>query len=102
MPGWGSPEVTVGLVAAAGGLLRLPQRVGVGRAALLPLTGTPVTGEEAHRIGLVDLLAEPGTSLEVALAVAETIGKKAPLALAATKRVIVGGFGRSAEDFWAW
>lgn len=82
--------------------MRLPRRVGVGRSALLALTGVPISGEEAHRIGLVDVLTEPGAALAESLVLAETIGKNAPLALAATKAVVVGGFGRSVEDFWGW
>ena len=98
----GIPEVRVGLMAGAGGLLRLPRRVGVGQAALLALTGAPVSGEEGHRMGLVDRLVEPGQALAEALVLAETIGANAPLALAATKAVVTGGFGKSADEFWDW
>src|SRR2546421_6036757 len=55
----GIPEVGVGLFAGAGALLRLPRRVGLGQAALLALTGKPISGEEGHRIGLLDRLARP-------------------------------------------
>lgn len=98
----GLPEVKVGLMAGAGGLLRLPQRVGVGQAAMLALTGAAVSGEEGYRIGLVDRLAEPGHALAEALELAAVIGRNAPLAVAASKAAVFGGFGRSAEEFWAW
>lgn len=98
----GIPEVGVGLFAGAGALLRLPRRVGVGQAMLLALTGQPVNGVEGHRIGLVDRLTEPGEAMSEAMSLAEVIGKNAPLALAASKEVIVGGFTRPDEDFWAW
>lgn len=98
----GLPEVRVGLMAGAGGLHRLPQRVGVGQATLLALTGAPISGEEAHRIGLVDRLTEPGQALTEALALAEVIGANAPLALAASKAVVRDGFGRTTDVFWDW
>src|SRR5687767_1516385 len=56
----GVPEVKRSLVAAGGALLRLPQRVGVGNANWLVLTGEAIDGERAHAMGLVDQLAEPG------------------------------------------
>jgi enoyl-CoA hydratase len=98
----GIPEVGVGLFAGAGALLRLPRRVGQGQAALLALTGKPISGEEGHRIGLVDRLAEPGTALDEALALASTIAANAPLALAASKAVLVGGFTKPDAEFWEW
>ena len=98
----GIPEVGVGLFAGAGALLRLPRRVGLGQASLLALTGKPVSGEEGHRIGLVDRLADPGGALTEALALAETIAANAPLALAASKAVLVDGFTKPDAEFWQW
>ena len=98
----GIPEVGVGLFAGAGALLRLPRRVGLGQAALLALTGKPISGEEGHRIGLVDRLADAGGALDEALALAETIAANAPLALAASKAVLVDGFTKPDADFWEW
>jgi enoyl-CoA hydratase len=98
----GIPEVGVGLFAGAGALLRLPRRVGQGQAALLALTGKPISGEEGHRIGLVDRLVEPGGALTEALSLAETIAANAPLALAASKAVLVDGFTKPDTEFWQW
>jgi len=98
----GIPEVGVGLFAGAGALLRLPRRVGQGQAALLALTGKPISGEEGHKIGLVDRVVEPGTALDEALALAQTIATNAPLALAASKAVLVGGFTKPDAEFWEW
>ena len=84
----GIPEVGVGLFAGAGALLRLPRRVGLGQAALLALTGKPISGEEGHRIGLVDRLVDPGGALTEALALAETIAANAPLSVRAAKATV--------------
>lgn len=98
----GIPEVTVGLFAAAGALLRLPRRVGLGAATMMALTGRPVDAAEAHRMGLVDRLAGPGEALNVALELAGVIAGNAPLAVRASKQVVVGGFTLDEADFWEW
>lgn len=84
----GLPEVTRGLVAVGGGLLRLPDRVGTSRALLLALTGEPVSGERAVGMGLVDVLAEAGQACRDALALAARVARNAPLALAATRTIV--------------
>jgi enoyl-CoA hydratase len=98
----GIPEVGVGLFAGAGALLRLPRRVGMGQAQLLALTGKPISGEEGGRIGLVDKVVAPGTAVDEAVALAEIIGANAPLALAASKAVLNGGFSQGDAEFWEW
>jgi enoyl-CoA hydratase len=85
---FGIPEVKRGLVAAAGGLLRLPRRVPYHLAMEMALTGEPVTAERAEAAGLVARLVEPGQALAAALELAESIVSNAPLALAASKRII--------------
>jgi len=86
---FGIPEVKRGLVAGAGGLIRLPRRVPAGIAMELALTGDPLTAAEAHRLGLVNRLAEPGEALPGALELAGRIAANAPLAVATSKEVII-------------
>ena len=57
---WGFPEVTLGIIPSAGGLTRLPRLVGWGIAAEMLMTGRRIGADEAHRIGLVNRLAEDG------------------------------------------
>ena len=97
---FGIPEVKRGLVAAGGGLLRLPARIPYQIAMELALTGDPLPAERAHELGLVNVLAEPGHALEAAIELAERITVNGPLAVAATKRVIVESRSWSPEDQW--
>jgi enoyl-CoA hydratase/carnithine racemase len=83
----GLPEVKRGLVAAAGGVLRLPRRIPRGVAMELILTGEPVTAERALELGLVNRLAEDGQALSVARELAAAIAVNAPLAVRAAKRI---------------
>jgi enoyl-CoA hydratase len=98
----GIPEVGVGLFAGAGALWRLPRRVGVGQANLMALTAQPVNAEEGHRIGLVDRVVEPGEALAAAQEIAAAIARNAPLAVAASKRIIDESFTKSSDEFWSW
>jgi enoyl-CoA hydratase len=85
----GIPEVKRGLVAAGGALLRLPQRIPYHLAMELALTGDPILAERAHAIGLVNRVVEPGETVAAALDLAATIAANGPLALAASKRILV-------------
>jgi enoyl-CoA hydratase len=84
----GIPEVKRSLVAAGGALLRLPRALPRNIAMEMALTGEPIDAERAHNLGLVNRLAAPGTALETALELAETIAQNGPLALAASKRIL--------------
>lgn len=97
---FGIPEVKRGLVAAGGGLLRLPQRIPPAIAMELALTGDQLPAERAKELGLVNVIAEPGKVLDAAIALAEKITANGPMAVAATKRIIVESRDWSTEDMW--
>jgi enoyl-CoA hydratase len=97
----GIPEVKRSLVAAGGGLLRLPRVLPRNVAMELALTGDPIDAERGYELGLVNRLAEPGRALEAALELAETIAANGPLALAATKRILVESVGWPDSEFFA-
>ena len=84
----GIPEVKRSLVAAGGGLLRLPRMLPRNVAYEMALTGDPITAERGHQFGLVNRLTEPGETLESALTLAGAIGANGPLALKASKRIL--------------
>ncbi|MET8430434.1 crotonase/enoyl-CoA hydratase family protein [Nocardia sp. NPDC004860] len=95
---FGIPEVKRGLVAAAGGLLRLPKTLPYQLAMEIALTGDPLTAETAHRHGVVNVLTEPGHALEGARRLAERIAANAPLAVRATKEIVGHAVGWNAQD----
>lgn len=97
---FGIPEVKRGLVAGGGGLLRLPQRIPSAIAMELALTGDNLPAERAHTLGLVNVLAEPGKALDEAITLAEKIAANGPLAVAATKRIIVESRGWSPQNMF--
>jgi enoyl-CoA hydratase len=98
---FGIPEVKRGLVAGGGGLLRLPQRIPPAIAMELALTGEAFTAERAHALGMVNVLAEPGGALAAAIELAERITANGPLAVAATKRIIVESRGWTPDTMFA-
>jgi enoyl-CoA hydratase len=99
---FGIPEVKRGLVAAAGGLLRLPKTLPYQLAMEIALTGDPLTAEQAHRHGVVNLVTEPGEALAGARRLAGRIAANAPLAVRATKEIVGRAAGwNDPDDFLA-
>lgn len=85
---FGLPEVKRGLVAAGGGLLRLPERVPYHVAVEWALTGELVSARAAHEVSLVNRLTPPGQARATALKLARAIAGNGPLAVRATKEII--------------
>jgi enoyl-CoA hydratase len=98
---FGLPEVKRGLVAAGGGLLRLPGRVSHHRAMEIALIGDRFTAADAHRFGMVNRLVADGAALGTARELASRIAANGPLAVAATKRVLTAGWAADAAGFAA-
>ncbi len=97
----GIREVKVGLFAAAGGVFRLPNRVGFAKAMEMALTGEPITAEEAMEAGMLSELTEPGGALDAAVAWAERIAENAPLAVAASKTLVrAASQGIDEDSLW--
>ena len=96
----GIPEVKRSLVAAGGALLRLPRRMPYHVAMELALTGEPITAERAAEYGLVNRVTEPGEAVAGARELAATIAANGPLALAASKRILVEAPGWAEDELW--
>lgn len=85
---FGLPEAKRGLVASAGGLMRLPRRIPYHLAMEFALTGDMLDAERAHALGLVNRLVEPGQALAGALQLGESVAANGPLAVATSKRIV--------------
>ena len=93
----GQPEILLGIIPGWGGTQRLPRLVGRGRALELLLSGDQVDAERALSLGLVNRLADPENLHREAQALAEQLGQRAPLAVAAIKRAVSDGLDRPLE-----
>jgi enoyl-CoA hydratase len=98
---FGLPEVSRGLAAAAGGLLRLPRRIPYHLAMEIALTGGHFPAARLAEAGLVNRLVPAGQALEAAREFAAQVARNAPLALAASKRVVVESADWPASEAFA-
>ncbi len=101
---FGLPEVRRGLMAAAGGLIRLPEQLPRKVAMHLILTGEPMDAETALRWGLVNEVVPDRMVLDAAIDLAEVVAANAPLSVQASKRIALGLYANSdlAHEREAW
>jgi crotonobetainyl-CoA hydratase len=85
---FGIPEVKRGLMAGAGGMVRLPKRIPRAIALELALTGDPIDAQRAFTLGLVNRVVPRAKLMEESIALAQTIADNAPLAVRASLRVM--------------
>jgi enoyl-CoA hydratase len=97
---FGLPEVKRSLLAAAGGLFRLPRTVGPKVAMEAILTGDPISAERAYQLGMVNHLVEPGEALNAARAVAARIVVNAPIAVWESRRVALSALTTDDDTLW--
>ncbi|MEM0954251.1 MAG: crotonase/enoyl-CoA hydratase family protein [Pseudomonadota bacterium] len=86
---FGIPETKRGLAAAAGGLVKLPRQIPSRVAMELALTGDFISAQRAYELGLINQVVDAGTALDGAKALATKIAANGPLAVAASKQVIL-------------
>jgi len=84
----GLPEVRLGVMPGSGGTQRLPRVVGPAKAKEMILMGEILTAAEAADIGLVNRITPAGLAMETAMAIAETIASRGPLAVREAKHAI--------------
>ena len=85
---FGLPEVRVGLIAGAGGVAHLPNRIPVALAREILLLGAPVDAKRAFETGLINRIVDADDVLPNAIVMAQQIAANAPLAVAATMGII--------------
>lgn len=84
---FGLPEPRRGIVAGAGGLIRMPRQLPLKLAMELILTGSDISAAEAYRLGLVNLIVPLAGLREAAEEVAEKITECSPASLRRSKRI---------------
>jgi enoyl-CoA hydratase len=97
---FGIPEAARGLVAGAGGLIRLPKRVPLAIAYELALTAEPIDAARAYELGLVNRVVPGAEVIAAALELAERIAKNAPLAVRTSKSIMKQAAELSEADSW--
>jgi enoyl-CoA hydratase len=98
---FGIPEVKRGLMAAAGGLIRLPKRVPLAIALELAMTGDPIDASRALQLGLVNSVVPAGEVVDAAIALAERIGENSPIAVRNSRRLVREAGELTEEAGWA-
>lgn len=97
--GW--PEVTRGIIAAGGGLFRLPLAIPRVRATELLLTGGRITAHEASQLGLVNAVVPANELLSAARQLAARICANAPLAVRESLALARRAYELSEAEAWA-
>lgn len=85
---FGQPETSLGIIAAAGGLWRLKEIIGIAAAKQMLLAGFVVNGSQALELGLVSSLHEPDALMVAAHELADRIARQDPLAVRLSKQVL--------------
>jgi enoyl-CoA hydratase len=96
---FGIPEAKRGLVAAAGGVIKLPRQIPPRIAMELALTGDFIDARRAYELGFVNRVVE-GSSLDAALELAARVAENGPLALAASKAIIRASHTWTEDEMW--
>lgn len=85
---FGLPEISVGVLAGAGGCTRLPRTVPAALAAQMILTGEPIGAEHALQAGLISEITTQEELLPRALEIAQRIASRAPLSVRACTELL--------------
>jgi len=86
--GFGLPEVSRGLLAAAGGPIRLAKRVPLAVALEIGMTGEPLSAARAFQLGLVNRVVPGSRVIDEAIGLATQIGRNSPTAVRVTRQLI--------------
>ena len=97
---FGLPEVQRGLLAAAGGPIRLAARVPLPTALEIVITGDPIPAARAYELGLVNRVVPADRVLDEALALAERIGRNSPAAIRAGRALVRGCVDATEAEGW--
>lgn len=93
----GLPETNLGIIPGWGGSIRLPRRVGLGRAKEMIYSGRVVEAGEAHSIGLADAVFPQDSFMDEVMSYAVMLTKKSRYSLALAKSTVLRGMDASLE-----
>jgi enoyl-CoA hydratase len=97
---FGIPEVQRGLMAAAGGLIRLPKRLPLAIALELAMTGDPIDADRALALGLVNRVVPATEVVDTAVALAERIASNSPIAVRMARKLVREAGELSEAEGW--
>ncbi|HZQ28630.1 MAG TPA: enoyl-CoA hydratase-related protein, partial [Acidimicrobiales bacterium] len=97
---FGLPEVKRSLVAAAGGLFRLPRTLPPKVAMEIVLTGEAISATRAYEFGLVNEVVDDGAALDAAIALAERICANAPVAVWESRKIVLDAATADDDTLW--
>ncbi len=97
---FGLPEAKRGLLAAAGGPIRLAKRVPLALALEIVMTGDPISAQRAHSVGLVSRVVADGQVVDAAVELAERIMANSPSAVRAARALVRGAVDRDEAGGW--
>ena len=95
---FGLPEVRRGLMAAAGGLYRLPRALPRQLASELIATGATISGRRCSELGVVNRISTPGQAVAAAIELAAEICANAPIAVRESLQVTRQSFDLTDEE----
>lgn len=97
---FGLPEVKRGLLAAAGGPVRLAHRAPLATALELVMTGDTITASRAFELGLVNRVVPEARVVDEAVALADRIAENSPSAVKVGRRLVLDAVGLTEEEAW--
>ena len=98
---FGLPEVARGIIAAGGGLFRLPLAIGRAQAIELILTGDRISAQQAHQLGLVNHVLPAAELMPTARTLAPRICANAPIAVRESLAIAKHAHEWSEQEAWA-
>ncbi|XP_054286430.1 probable enoyl-CoA hydratase, mitochondrial [Macrosteles quadrilineatus] len=95
---FGQPEISIGTIPGAGGSQRIARSAGKSKAMEMCLTGTPITAEEAEKMGIVSRVFPADKLLDESIKVAEKICSHSPLIVQMCKEAVNVAFETTLQE----
>lgn len=100
--GFAAPEIKLGWIGGGGMTAMLANSIGASNAAMMVMTGDRIDAQKAESWGLVSALHAPDALMNEAMALAETIASRAPIAAETARANLKATFNMPLEDAIAY